>query len=343
MPVKSIMNTHGITNMHYEFDDKNLNSIRIAVVIVNYNSAQYLIRALAALEQQSLAPVEVIVLDNASSEAIPPDLLTSKLPIKLIETKTNLGFAGGNNHAFKFLDESINWIALLNPDAYPEPDWLKELAKTILAHPEYQFMGSKLLIDSNPELLDGTGDAYHISGKAWRINHQKPLLCDPAKRIEIFSPCAAAAIYRRDIIEKVSGFDEHFFCYYEDIDLAFRLRLLGYRACYVPTSIARHTGSATTKRHSDFYTYHGHRNLVWTYLKNMPGLLLIISLPLHILLNVLTIIIFTLRGQGKTIIKAKKDALLGIGTIYQQRKTLQRQRVISNLKVFELLKKGLPW
>lgn len=329
--------------MHSECNEINQESIKIGVVIVNFNSTQYLIRALAALEQQSVLPYEVIVLDNASSEKIPAELFNSKLNIKLIEAKTNLGFAAGNNYAFKHLNEHVNWVALLNPDAYPEPEWLSELTGAINDYPEYQFMGSKLVIDDNPALLDGTGDAYHISGKAWRINHQKPLNHAPVKLIEIFSPCAAAAIYRRDILDEIAGFDESFFCYYEDIDLAFRLRLLGYRACYVPSSIARHTGSATTKRHSDFYTYHGHRNLVWTYMKNMPGVLLLVTLPLHILLNLLTVIIFTLRGQGKTIIRAKKDALLGLGAIFKQRKMIHCKRVIGNLALLKRLNKGLPW
>ena len=87
---------------------------------------------------------------------------------------------------------------------------------------------------------------------------------------EIFAPCAAAALYRRAAFLEAGGFDEHFFCYMEDVDLGFRLRLLGYRCGYAPAAIVHHVGSGTTGARSPFTVYHGHRNLVWTYVKNMP-------------------------------------------------------------------------
>lgn len=320
-----------------------LTEVNIGVVIINYNSAKYLLKALSTLAQQTYQPVEVIILDNASNEELPSNIFETKLNLKLIKSTTNLGFAAGNNFAIQNLDKSVNWIALLNPDAYPDQNWLAEMVKIIRSHPSYTFLGSKLLCETEPNLLDGTGDAYHISGKAWRMLHKKPIHQASSELKEIFSPCAAAALYRRDIFEEAEGFDESFFCYYEDIDLAFRLRLLGYKCCYVPTAIATHTGSATTKRHSDFYTYHGHRNLVWTYLKNMPGFLLFLSLPLHIMLNIVSILIISSRGQTNTILKSKFDALRGFKTIFKQRIKWQKKRVVSHKELLKILHKGFPW
>ena len=131
-------------------------------------------------------------------------------------------------------------------------------------------------------LLDGTGDAYHMSGLVWRMGHGMPVSSDTGKDYEVFSPCAAVAFYRRSAMQKIGGFDEEYFCYVEDVDLGFRLRLAGFRCLYVPKSVAHHVGSgATGGQHSDFAAYHGHRNLVWTFVKDMPGILFWALLPLH--------------------------------------------------------------
>jgi GT2 family glycosyltransferase len=329
--------------MNYQSDNTSEVPVSIGVIIVNYNSSSYLLKALHALAIQLYKPHQVIIFDNASTEEIPQEIYQLHLPIKLIRHPINLGFAAGNNKAIEYLDPEVNWIALLNPDAYPYKEWLAEMVKTIIDYPQYAFLGSKLICEREPHLLDGTGDIYHVSGKAWRNLHRKPLNQASNKVEDIFSPCAAAALYKRDAFMNIQGFDEHYFCYYEDIDLAFRLWLAGYKGGYVPTSIAEHTGSATTKRHSDFYTYHGHRNLVWTYFKNMPISLLLLFLPLHLLLNVATVLLFIKRGQTSTILKSKFDALKGLQRIWKQRKIVQKNRTVSTLHIFRILHKGLPW
>lgn len=318
-------------------------SIQIAVIIVNYNASTYLLKALQALSEQQLQPQQVIIFDNASSEPLPEALDHFNLPIQIIHHPENIGFAAGNNRAIQYLNPEINWIALLNPDAYPDKAWLEEMVVVIKSFPHSAFLGSKLICEKEPHLLDGTGDLYHVSGKAWRQHYRKPLHLASDQIERLFSPCAAAALYRRDAFMQVQGFDEHFFCYYEDVDLAFRLWLHGYKGFYVPKAIALHTGSATTKRHSDFYTYHGHRNLVWTYFKNMPLPLLLIFLPLHALLNIATILLFIKRGQTQVILKSKWHALKELPRVWKQRKTIHQSRKQSTFELFKMLKKGLPW
>ena len=329
--------------MNHFLNDKTEPHVKIGVVIVNYNSTSCLLKALNALVRQSYKPDQVIIFDNASCEPIPQKTSKLNLPIKIIYSSQNIGFASGNNKAIAALEPSINWIALLNPDAYPNEDWLSVMVNAIVKYPQYTFWGSKLICEKEPSLLDGTGDIYHISGRAWRQNHRKALTYAPTQIEEIFSPCAAAALYRRDVFTECQGFDDYYFCYYEDIDLSFRLRLLGYNGAYLPEAIVEHTGSATTERHSDFYTYHGHRNLVWTYFKNMPLILLIITIPLHLFLNIATLVIFVVRGQSKTIFRAKIDALKDWPRIKKQRQLIQRNRKIHSYQLLKILKKGLPW
>ena len=158
---------------------------------------------------------------------------------------------------------------------------------------------------------------------------------------EIFAPCAAAALYRRSTFLEVGGFDQDYFCYFEDIDLGFRLRLLGYHCRYVPDAVVLHVGSAVTGRRSSFSLYHGHRNLVWTYCKNMPALLFWIYLPQHLLLNLGTVAWFALRGQGIILLRAKWDALRGLPRCWRQRRVIQASRRISSWSLRQMMSHGL--
>ena len=159
---------------------------------------------------------------------------------------------------------------------------------------------------------------------------------------EVFSPCAAAALYQRSVLRASGGFDEDFFCYVEDVDLGFRLRLAGYRCLYVPQSVAHHVGSGTTGgQHSEFALYHGHRNLVWTFVKDLPGILFWLLLPLHLLLNLISIIWFALRRQGGIIWRAKRDALFGLPKMWRKRQHLQKTRVTTIAQVWRQLDKRI--
>jgi GT2 family glycosyltransferase len=159
---------------------------------------------------------------------------------------------------------------------------------------------------------------------------------------EIFSPCAAAALYRRQALVDAGGFDEDYFCYVEDVDLGFRLRLAGHKAMYVPDAVVHHVGSATTGgKHSDFSVYHGHRNLVWTFVKDMPGILFWLLLPLHVLMNLTSILWFALQGRGGVIMRAKRDALLGLPKMWRKRQTIQSTRIATVREIWQYLDKQI--
>lgn len=314
---------------------------KVTVVIVNWNGQDFLDKCLSALMQQTVLPHEILVLDNASSDNS-TDIVRRYPLVRLILAEENTGFARGNNLAIASASSESNWIALLNPDAFPEPSWLSALLAAAASYPEFDVFGSKLLNAAQLSMLDGTGDSYHISGQVWRTGHGMEV--SPAFDVirEIFSPCAAAALYRRCAMHAVGGFDEDYFCYVEDVDLGFRMRLAGYRCLYVPQSVVHHVGSGTTGgAGSDFATYYGHRNLVWTFVKNMPGSLFWLLLPLHVLLNLVTIIFFSFRGRGGLILKAKRDAVAGIPAMLHKRKTIQLNRVASITNIWGVLDKNL--
>ena len=297
----------------------------VAVLIVNYNSGGMLASCLEALVRQTWRDFHVVVVDNGSRDGS-ADGIDGRFPnVALVRAEENLGFAAGNNLALNHV-RGARWIALLNPDAFPEPDWLAEFVSAAERESGYSFFGCRMLLADTPEFLDGTGDAYHVSGASWRRDHGVAAERGVREPGEIFAPCAAAALYSRAALEEVGGFDERYFCYHEDVDLAFRLRLRGHRARYVPQAVVHHVSSGITGRRSDFATYHGHRNLVWTYVKDMPGILFWLLLPLHLGLNLVSIAVCAVRGQLGIILRAKRDALAGLPAAIRQRREIQARR-----------------
>jgi GT2 family glycosyltransferase len=305
-------------------------SNQISVIIVNWNGEQFLERCLTALMNQTVQPHEIILVDNASSDSS-LEIVRRFPSIMMMALDQNTGFARGNNLAIHAASSKSEWIALLNPDAFAEPDWLEQLLESVKRNPSFDVFGSKLLSAANSSVLDGAGDVYHISGLAWRSAHGAFVSAATEFEREIFSPCAAAAMYRKQAILELNCFDEDFFCYMEDVDLGFRLRLAGYRCLYVPQSVVHHVGSGTSGgQDSDFAMYHGHRNLVWVYVKDMPGLLFWIFLPLHLLLNLVSLTWLAFRLKKYSVMyRAKYDALLGLPKMLRKRWQTQRTRVVS--------------
>ncbi|EGV49786.1 glycosyltransferase family 2 protein [endosymbiont of Riftia pachyptila] len=313
----------------------------VAALVVNWNSWDQLACCLEALCDQAQAFKKIIVVDNASTMHDKAFVLGWEGRVEFVQLPTNQGFAGGNNAALQTLTD-CDCVALINPDAYLEPNWLLQMLAAAERHPEAAALASSLVMADSPDTWDGLGDVYHISGRVWRDAHGKSRTSRPASEQEIFSPCAAAALYRTEALQRVGLFDEDFFCYVEDVDLGFRFRLAGYRCMLVPDAVAHHVGSATTGgERSDFAVYHGQRNLVWAFVKNMPDPLFWLLLPLHLSMNLAAILLFALRGQGRLVLRAKWDAIKGLPGIWRKRRLVQAGRVASVGEIWYALNKRL--
>jgi GT2 family glycosyltransferase len=316
-----------------------INKCKIGVVIVNFNSEHHLYKCIDAIKQQEISFEKGIVIDNDpdnKSHSI-DDLLPDGW--EYIWLGYNAGFAEANNIGVEKL-HSCQWVALVNPDAYLHPAWLKHMVDATNRYKNYTFFSSKLLSANEPSITDGVGDVYHMSGLVWRAGHGDKVIIHRER--EVFSPCAAAAIYSRKAFINAGGLDPDFFCYAEDVDLGFRLRLLGYRCLLVTEAIAYHVGSTSSGgRHSSFSVYHGHRNIPWVFIKNMPFIFLWLFLPLHFALNIFTICWFIFKGHGKIIIKAKIDAIRGLPKMIAKRKIIQNRRKIKYKTLFSLFDKRL--
>lgn len=313
----------------------------IAIVIVNWNSGKWLEKCLKSIAKQSLKPYRVVLVDNNSTDGSLVDIDRILPNLEIVRLDYNAGFACANNIAIDMLHD-VDWIALLNPDAIAKADWLESLYSAADKYREYDFFASQLRDAEKPYLLDGISDVYHVSGHAWRKGHGRAVASFSQKKVkECFTPCAAAAMYKTEALIKAGGFDEQFFCYFEDVDLGFRLQLLGYRCLYVPWAIVNHVGSATTSKRSLFSVYYGHRNMIWTFIKNMPGPLLGIYLPYHIIMNIVAVCLLSFRGQGRIALKSKYDALKQIDKIWAKRKQIQIDRKVHSRVVFSRMAKGI--
>ncbi|MEX0644334.1 MAG: glycosyltransferase family 2 protein [Parvularculaceae bacterium] len=300
-----------------------MNARAVTVVIVNYNAGARLRKSLDHLAAQTFLDFDVIVIDNASTDDSLAEAKQSSQAFTLIDAGANLGFAAANNRAVK--EARGEWIAFLNPDAFPFPDWLHEL---IAATKRYQYVdafGSTQLDAADPSRIDGAGDVFHVFGIPYRGHFGWPAAALPPEG-ECFAPCAAAALYRRSTFEALGGFDERFFCYGEDVDLGFRLRLAGGRVVQARAARVLHEGSGVTGRYSDFTVYHGNRNRIWTTYKNMPAAIYWPLFPVHVAVNIYFLARSFTIGAGGAYWRALVDGFGGLARFSDDRRRLQRER-----------------
>ena len=313
---------------------------KVSLIISTWNSGNELPHCLNSLATQTVRDFEVIIVDNGSSDKSIENLPAKwpGLDFQIRRMDKNIGFAAANNLGAHLAGGE--WLALLNSDAFPDPGWLENLLQAAEREPKFSFFASRQLQARAPYLLDGAGDSYHISGLAWRRFAGFPAAQFGLESEEVFSACAAAALYSRQAFLQVGGFDENFFSYHEDVDLGFRLRLQGFRCLYVPEAVVQHIGSATLGAQSDFALYHWQRNFIWSFFQNMPSGLLWMALPSHLLANFLYQLNYTFRGKGRVLLNGKKDALRDLPRTLLKRREIQKRRRISNAELFHLMEHG---
>jgi N-acetylglucosaminyl-diphospho-decaprenol L-rhamnosyltransferase len=303
---------------------------RVLVVVVTHNNRPYFARLRAALEAQSVK-FDLCVIDNASRTDQRPTRADFPVGATLIQSEKNLGFAAANNlAAASFRGE---YLALINPDAFPEPDWLHQLIAAAESNPQAAAFGSTQIADENPKHFDGLGDCYSIAGVPWRGGHGWKRTTTTAAGGETFSICAAAALYRNADWRAAGGFDESFFCYCEDVDLGFRLRLSGRSSMQVPSAIVRHIGSASSGRRSRFAVFHGTRNRIWTLAKNVPLPLLPVVIPFHLMATLLFALLAPVRGTAIPTWGGICAAFPAMGRVLRQRREIQRKKKAGAIEI----------
>ncbi len=298
-------------------------NVAVTVVIVAYDSGGYLQPCVDALAAQDFADFEAVVADNASRDGSVTRLRLPDARFRVHDMGGNLGFAAANNRVAQ--DSRAEFLTLLNPDATPDPGWLGALVEAAGAHPEAASFGSVQLRLEEPDILDGIGDVWHVAGLAWRAGEGWAATRTPGDG-EIFAPCGAAALYRRRLFLEAGGFDERFFCYCEDVDLGHRLRATGATSRRVSAAVVRHAGSGISGRTSDFTMFHGHRNRIWTFVKNTPGWWFWLLAPYHVAFNLLYLGSAVRRRVFRPVWRSYVAAVRGLAPFLADRRALGNAR-----------------
>ena len=259
----------------------------ISVVIVNWNGLAYLDACLSSVLAQTWPGVEVILVDNGSRDGSAAHVRARYPRVRVLALDENVGFAAGNNvgiHA-----SQGDYVATLNTDAEAEPGWLSTLIQGMSAAPDVGMCASKMLFSHDRSRINSTGIAIDRAGIAWDRDGGKADLEAGLSAGQVFGPCAGAALYRRDMLESLGGFDEDFFYLYEDVDLAWRARLAGWQAWYCPDARVYHVHAGAGTEGTPFKSTLLARNRVWTILKNYPSPQLLVRLPALLLHDLLAV------------------------------------------------------
>lgn len=298
---------------------------KVSIIILNWNGRKYLAGCLSSVLAQTYPHYEVVLVDNASTDGS-VELVTQKFPtVRIIRNDVNLGFAAGNNQAIKVT--SGEYAATLNNDTKVDPDWLAELVKAIQTDARAGMAASKMLFQARPQVIDSAGLAPDLAGIAWnwRSGEDDQGGFEPR---EVFGPCAGAALYRREMLDQIGLFDEDFFAYLEDADLAWRARLAGWKCLYVPTAKVYHVHSATGVEGSAFKSYLLGRNKLWIIIKNYPLPELLLYWPLIAFYDLMAVIYHLLVRGDLSPLRGRLAALKGLPAMLSKRREIQGRRVI---------------
>lgn len=253
--------------------------MKVTVIIPNYNGCHYMGPCLTSLKEQTFKDFQVLVVDNASTDESVAYVKEHCPDIRVIELDKNYGFSKAVNVGIRH--SKTPYVILLNNDTKADPHYIEEMVKAIERSPRIFSVSSKMVQMYHPELIDSAGDLYTLTGWGVCRGAGRPVT-NYMEPDEVFSACAGAAIYRRQVFKKIGLFDENHFAYLEDIDIGYRAKIFGYRNMYCPTALVYHVGSGTSgSKYNSFKVRLSARNNIYLNYKNMPFFQLLLNfLPL---------------------------------------------------------------
>ncbi len=257
---------------------------KAAIIIVNWNGKKILKTCLDSIQNQTYQNFEVFFVDNGSEDESADFVKKNYSQINLIELKENTGFAKGNNVGIKkaLENEKINYIIPINNDTRLEPDFVEKLINKAKKFPSSGSIAPKMKYFYEPDLVDSVGILIHKDGGGLSRGNKEEDRGQYDETEEVFGACGGAALLKRKMLEDIEYngeyFDNDFFAYYEDLDLAWRARLRGWKSYSCPEAVIYHVHSATGVSYSPFKARHVNRNRFLVIIKNHPFFQMLISL-----------------------------------------------------------------
>lgn len=243
----------------------------ISIIIPHLNGKQHLPACFSSLRAQTMQDFEVILVDNGSSDGS-QEFVTDNFPeVRLLQMEKNRGFTGACIAGWEASQGEI--VILLNNDTETDPNWLREVSNAFTQQPDVGIVASKMLLFDKRDHFHTAGDYYRLDGipgnrGVWQKDsgqYDQPEF--------VFGACGGAAAYRRNMLEEIGFLDDDFFFSCEDVDLAFRANLAGWRVLYVPTAVVYHKLKASGGS-GEIGSYHDGRNFLYVIWKNYPTSLL---------------------------------------------------------------------
>lgn len=313
----------------------------VVVVIPNWNGTDSISDCLASLQSQT-QNTEIIVVDNGSVDGS-VEIIKSEFPsVKLLEQSKNLGFAGGVNVGIKqAINDGFEYVALFNNDAVADKNWLKNLVECLNNNKSVGIATGKL-IDSQKQNLDSTGDYYTTWGLPYPRGRGEPVGDQYDQTTDIFAASGGASLYRVEMLKQIGLFDEHFFAYYEDVDLSFRAQLAGWKVKYVPAAEAYHQIGASSQKIKGFTTYQTMKNLPAVGRKNVPLSLLPKMLPRFWFAYIGFYFSALRRGQGWPATKGWFMAVVNLPRNFRDRLKIQKNRQVPVDYIKNIIVHDLP-
>lgn len=215
---------------------------RVTVVIINWNHGDFIEACLLALRRQSFPDLEVVVVDNASRDGSADQVAREFPEVKIFRLDTNTGFSRAFNFAAR--QTKSEFLLSLNPDVTVERNFVEALINAMAQDPMTGSAAPRLLRADNDSLIDSAGLFINRSRRPYDRLQMMPNNASAGEALDVFGACGAAVLFRRKMIEDLAPdgefFDEDFFAYYEDADVAWRAQLRGWRCIYVPSAVGRH-------------------------------------------------------------------------------------------------------
>lgn len=307
--------------------------MKVSVIILTWNGQEYLKECLDSLAAQTYCGFETILVDNGSSDGS-VDYVRSTYPwVRLIELPENVGFAEGNNCGLGLALGT--YIVALNNDTKVDPEFLAELVRVADNDARTGMVAARMRNYYRPELIDAAGLKIGCNGLGYNIGIGE---IDDGRfdNVSLFGPCGGAALYRREMLDKIGFFDPDFFAYYEDFDLAWRARLAGWKALAAPRALVYHVHSATGGEMSRFKVYYTQRNKWFVIVKNWPSGLFWRNLASILSADLGALCLALLCGRGVAGVRARIDVLRSLVRLLQKRREVQGTRILSDQQVASL-------
>ncbi|MDO4326520.1 MAG: glycosyltransferase family 2 protein [bacterium] len=302
---------------------------QVTIIIPNYNGLSFMEMCFSSLKKQTCKAFEILVVDNGSSDGSVEWLRENKIPT--IFLPENTGFTGAVNVGLRAA--KTPYVILLNNDVEVTPRYVEHMLRAISRSKKIFSVSSKMIQLYHRERMDDAGDLYTLLGWAAQRGVGQP--SDGYNRpVRIFSACAAAAIYRREIFEEIGYFDEMHFAYLEDLDVGYRAKIAGYDSIYCPDAVVYHVGSGTSgSKYNSFKVRLAARNNVYLNYKNMPLFQLLLNFPGIFTGIVIKYFFFKKRGFGKDYLEG---FLEGVRTVHKCKKVEFRAEDVPNYAKIEL-------